>query len=134
MLTQHEGHVFFHIIRDDIYVHLLFFTFFIFIGVLFCYLANLLHDKMAIIASQVMKNNWNLISQLEIHITILISRSSVFSSYMIMVSDRNVFLRIFFITNMTFLSLFKILMILFCHSHWFIEMFFGHFSAPLHFF
>ena len=78
MLTQHEGHVFFHIIRDDIYVHLLLFTFFIFVVVLFCYLANLLHNKTATTASQMMKNNWNLTSQLEHHIIILMSRSYVF--------------------------------------------------------
>ena len=42
------------------------------------------------------KNNWNLISQLEIHITILMSRSSVFSSYMTRASDTSIFLRIFF--------------------------------------
>ena len=60
MIAKHESHILFHIIWNCIYIHLTFFTFFVFIFIIFNNGSNLLHYKMTVITSQIMEYNWYL--------------------------------------------------------------------------
>lgn len=108
MLSQNESHIFFHVVWNAIYLRILFFS----------NTSNLVHDKMGIISSQIVKDDRDLEFfwvNTQFQITILVGRSFIFSSDMAMVPQKDIFIAVLLATNMAFSCLFKILLIIITH-------------------
>ena len=90
------------IIINGIYIHLL----------LLDNTSDLLHNKIAVISSQIVKDNRNLeLFRIDPHlqITILMSRSSITTCDMTVIPDSDIFIGICLVTNMALISLLKML-------------------------
>ena len=125
MITKHERHIFLHVVRDGVNIYLFFISVFVSITVFLNNSSNLLHDEMTIIPTQIVEYDgyfYFICFYFEFQITVLMSRTSIFTSYMAAISNSYISFVIFFITYMTFISFLVFFFIIFSHSQWFIKM------------
>ena len=110
MSAQHKGHVFSHVIGNTVYIPIIFFS----------YEANLLRNKMEIIPTEIMKDHRKFKifgTNPQPQITVLMGRSSLFTSNVAMISNSNFILRIckFLTTYMALNGGTKILFLIITH-------------------
>ena len=60
MIAQHESHILFHVIGDGVDIQVLLFSFFICICMLLSHFSNLLHYKVTVIPTEIVKDDWYL--------------------------------------------------------------------------
>ena len=64
--SKHKTHVLFHFVWNDVNWNLFSFTFFVYSCMLVCDGSNVFHDEVAVVSSQVVKDNRHLFSYLEV--------------------------------------------------------------------